>query len=84
MEKSIASFAEMQNKPLEEFKKDMRPEELEYITDRADYDALIEFLVKNAKVTKPAKKASAKKAAKEEPAKDDAANDTKEEDKKEE
>ena len=84
VEKSIASFAEMQNKPLEEFKKDMKPEELEYITDRADYDALIEFLVKNAKVTKPAKKASAKKAAKAEPAKDDAANDTKEEDKKEE
>ena len=84
VEKSIASFAEMQNKSLEEFKKDMRPEELEYITDRADYDALIEFLVKNAKVTKPAKKASAKKAAKAEPAKDDAANDTKEEDKKEE
>lgn len=84
VEKSIASFAEMQNKSLEEFKKDMKPEELEYITDRADYDALIKFLVKNAKVTKPAKKASAKKAAKEEPAKDDAASDAKEEDKKEE
>ena len=54
----------MQNKTFEDFKKEIKPEELEYITERADYDALIEFLVKNAKVTKPAKKAAAKKEEK--------------------
>lgn len=64
VDKSIASFAEMQNKTFEDFKKEIKPEELEYITERADYDALIEFLVKNAKVTKPAKKAAAKKSEK--------------------
>ena len=64
IDKSIASFAEMQNKTFEDFKKEIKPEELEYITERADYDALIEFLVKNAKVTKPAKKAAAKKEEK--------------------
>ena len=64
VDKSIASFAEMQNKTYEDFKKEIKPEELEYITERADYDALIEFLVKNAKVTKPAKKAAAKKSEK--------------------
>lgn len=64
VDKSIASFAEMQNKTFEDFKKEIKPEELEYITERADYDALIEFLVKNAKVTKPAKKAAAKKEEK--------------------
>ena len=64
VDKSIASFAEMQNKTFEDFKKEIKPEELEYITERADYDALIEFLVKNAKVTKPAKKTAAKKSEK--------------------
>ena len=64
VDKSIASFAEMQTKTFEDFKKEIKPVELEYITERADYDALIEFLVKNAKVTKPAKKTAAKKSEK--------------------
>ncbi len=56
VDKSIASFAEMQNKSFEDYKKEIKAEDLEYITERANYDALIEFLVKNAKVSKPAKK----------------------------
>ena len=64
VDKSIASFAEMQNKSFEDYKKEIKAEDLEYITERANYDALIEFLVKNAKVSKPAKKTAAKKADK--------------------
>lgn len=72
IDKMLGEFATMQNKTFEEYKKDIDPEEFEYITNRADYEALGNFLVKNAKVVepqeekeeeKPAKKAPAKKAA---------------------
>ncbi len=54
----IKGFAEAQNKELDAYKEAMEEEELDYIKNRAEYEALGDFLVKSAKVVAPkAKKA---------------------------
>ena len=72
LDAQIAEFAKMQNKDVDEFKKGMKDNELEYIKDRAVYDKLIKMLVDAAKVRKPAKrKPAAKKEEAEAPAKEE-------------
>ena len=43
----------MRKKTVEAYKVDMDPEELEYINNRASYEALGDFLVSGAKVIEP-------------------------------
>lgn len=77
VEKEIAEMAKAQKKELEEYKKGIKPDEMEYIKDRANYEKLISFLVSGAKITKPRQKKAAAKdegeSAKKTPAKKTAA-----------
>ena len=72
----IAKIAESGKKDVKEYKESIKPEELEYIKSRVEYDKLISGIVKDVTIVEPkkaaagkdedkaAEKASAKKAEK--------------------
>ena len=48
-------FADAQKKTIEEIKKDLDADSMEYIENRAAFDALGNYLIKNAKTVAPKK-----------------------------
>ncbi|MGI6663955.1 MAG: trigger factor [Christensenellaceae bacterium] len=79
LDKTLEEYATMQNKTLEEYKKEVKPEEMEYLQNRSDFEALGNYLVAQAKVVAPKEEAPKKKA----PAKKKAAPKKDAEEKKE-
>lgn len=69
LDEEIKKMAEAADKDVEEYKKSIKPEELEYIKNRVEYDMLVESIVKDVKVTEP------KKAEKTEEKKEEAKED---------
>ena len=64
----IADAADQMSKSVEDYKKDLKEEDMNYFQGRVKIDKLFDFLMKEAKIVEPAakeeKKAPAKKAAK--------------------
>ena len=54
-------FADAQKKTIEEIKKDLDADSMEYIENRAAFDALGNYLIKNAKTVAPKKEEEKKK-----------------------
>lgn len=68
----IAKIAESGKKDVKEYKESIKPEELEYIKSRVEYDKLISGIIKDVKIVEPKKAAAGKdedKAAEKAPAK---------------
>jgi trigger factor len=71
VEEEIKKGAERAKKDIEEYRKSIDADELEYIRDSVAYDNTVRFLVENAKFTAEGKKADKKAAEKKSAAKKD-------------